>query len=82
MRRLAILGVLALAGCQTTVGPFAHRTPQRVDDPCVSIAEQQRRGRDRLALPEESPQVAPPAIGLPWQHGSDAGSHSPGVGPP
>lgn len=82
MRRLMTVGILALAGCQGVVGPFTHRMPQRVDDPCVSTSEQERRGRDRLALPQELQQVAPPAVGLPWQHGVDAGSHVPGVGPP
>jgi len=55
MRRLLLLGVLLLSGCASNlVGPFAGREPQRVDDPLLSIPEQQRRGRDRLALPDES----------------------------
>jgi hypothetical protein len=32
-----------------------------VDDPRLSIGEQQSRGRDRWALPDESPRVAPPS---------------------
>jgi hypothetical protein len=60
MRRLFCLGVLCLAGCQNVIGPFGHRDPQRVDDPLLTIGEQQRRGRDRLALPEESTSIAPP----------------------
>lgn len=60
MHRLLLVGVLLCAGCQNTVGPFAPRQPQRVDDPLVSISEQQRRGRDRLALPEDDSRVAPP----------------------
>ena len=59
MRRVLQLGILLLAGCQTTVGPFAPRQPQRVDDPLLSISEQQQRGRDRLALPEDDRNVAP-----------------------
>lgn len=82
MRRMIVVGILSLAGCQGTVGPFAHRMPQRVDDPCLTIPEQERRGRDRLSLPVESPQLAPPGIGLPGQHGGDAGSRTPGQGPP
>lgn len=54
MRRLLLFGVLMLAGCQNTLGPFTGREPQRVDDPLLTIPEQQRRGRDRLALPDES----------------------------
>jgi hypothetical protein len=54
MRKLILLGVLALAGCQNVAGPFAARPPQRVDDPHISIPEQQYRGRDRLALPDDT----------------------------
>jgi hypothetical protein len=43
MRRLYLVGFLLLAGCQNVVGPFEHRKP-----------EQQRRGRDRLALPDDT----------------------------
>jgi hypothetical protein len=62
MRHTLCLGILLLAGCQNTVGPFAARQAQRVDDPLLSISEQQRRGRDRLALPEDDPRVSPPAF--------------------
>ena len=61
MRHILILGILCLAGCQNTVGPFAAREPQRVDDPRISIPEQEARGRDRWAIPEESPRVLPPS---------------------
>ena len=54
MRRLVILLVL-LAGCQGVIGPREPRQPVRIDDPRVSIAEQERRGRDRLALPDATP---------------------------
>jgi hypothetical protein len=54
MRKLYVIGFLLLAGCQNVVGPFEHRKPERVDDPLFSISEQQRRGRDRLALPDET----------------------------
>jgi hypothetical protein len=59
MYRLILLGMLLLTGCQNVSGPFAQRQPTRVDDPLLSIGEQERRGRDRLALPEVSPTVAP-----------------------
>lgn len=59
MRRIMLVAVLLSAGCQNLIGPFAPRKPLRVDDPCVSIAEQQRRGRDRLALPEDDRALAP-----------------------
>jgi hypothetical protein len=59
MRALVFLGALLLAGCQSVVGPFAHRKPERVDDPLLSIPEQEQRGRDRLALPEQSRYILP-----------------------
>ena len=61
MRKLVVLGVLmlALAGCQNTVGPFAYRGPQRVDDPAFPIPEQQRRARDRYGNPDDTPTLLP-----------------------
>lgn len=65
MRKLIVVGALVMAGCQNIVGPFQSRPPQRVDDPLAGrvgqdrIAEQQRRGRDRLALPEDRTGMAP-----------------------
>ena len=69
MRRILLTAVLLLAGCQNVLGPFAPRKPERVDDPLLTISEQQRKGRDRLALPEESPNVAPPPFARPGQSG-------------
>ena len=61
MRRLCLVGALCLAGCQGLVGPIQHRdNPQRADNPYLSIDEQKRKGRDLLALPEDSPRIAPP----------------------
>jgi hypothetical protein len=59
MRRLFLIGLLSLTGCQNVIGPFQRRETQRVDDPCLTISEQERRGRDRLALPDDSPRLAP-----------------------
>jgi hypothetical protein len=61
MRRILLLGILCLAGCQNYSGPFAPRSPARIDDPRLSIGEQECRGRDRWAMPDESPRVAPPS---------------------
>jgi hypothetical protein len=71
MRYILTAGILLLvAGCQNVVGPFRAQTPMRVDDPGLTIAEQQRWGRDRLALPDESPWVLPPTgLPLPGQWG-------------
>jgi hypothetical protein len=59
MRALVLLGALLLAGCQNIIGPFQHRKPERVDDPLLTIPEQEQRGRDRLAIPEMSRSVQP-----------------------
>ena len=61
MRRIIILSLLCLAGCQNVIGPFAPRPLERVDAPCLSISEQENRARDRYAIPEDSPRVAPPS---------------------
>jgi len=62
MRRFCLIGVLLLAvGCQNIQGPFAHRdNPVRVDDPRLTLDEQKRLERDRLAIPLESENVGPP----------------------
>jgi hypothetical protein len=70
MRRLSLFGLLLVAGCQNVVGPLQCRQPLRIDDPCVSIYEQKRRGRDRLALPDDTGAVAPRVFELPgWGNG-------------
>ena len=61
MRRLAFLTLLILAGCRNVIGPFDARPPVRVDDPRLSIEEQEARGRQFLALPDESPLAGPPS---------------------
>jgi len=65
MRRLFWTSAwLFAAGCGNVVAPFAHREPERVDDPRLSIPEQERRGRDRLAFPDEDPHVATGNYGI------------------
>jgi hypothetical protein len=60
MRRIILVGVVVLAGCADIVGPFkrAQQRPEKVDNPCLTIPEQEKKGRERLALPE-SARVAP-----------------------
>jgi hypothetical protein len=61
MRHILIVGiVLALTGCQNYVLPFQPRPPQRIDDPKLSRAEQDRRERAELAVPQQSPKIGPP----------------------
>ena len=70
MKRLCLLGILLLAGCQGLVGPRERRdNPQQVDDPRLSIYEQEKRGRDRLALPESSGDLVPRITTIPGQTG-------------
>ncbi|MCI0684124.1 MAG: hypothetical protein L0Y71_18605 [Gemmataceae bacterium] len=70
MRRCILIGLVLLAGCQNVVGPF-RRPSARVDDPRLSISEQEKLGRQFYALPDESPEVAPHSgIARP---GTDAG---------
>jgi len=64
MRRVFFLSALLLMGCRSVVGPFEHRKPERVDEPTLPVSEQERRGRDRLPLPQWSPKVAPTDLGL------------------
>ncbi len=59
MRSLLIVVVLVMAGCQNVRGPLQYREPLRPDDPVFPIAEQQRRGRDRIGLPDVSREVGP-----------------------
>ena len=59
MRNMLMVGILLLTGCQNITGPFKPRAPERVDDPRFSIREQEARGRDRYAIPDESTLIAP-----------------------
>jgi len=60
MYRILLVTLLGLAvGCQSMVGPVQRRLyPERIDDPYRTIDEQEKKGRERLALPERS-DVAP-----------------------
>ena len=55
MRRIALFAVICLAGCRsTTTGPLANKTrTDKADDPLYAIDEQQKRGRDRYAYPDD-----------------------------
>jgi hypothetical protein len=47
------------AGCQSERGGLLYRQSDRADDPRYSIEEQQRRGRERLAVVEDADGLAP-----------------------
>ena len=64
--RVLTVVLLGLAGCQGVRGPFQrppeptqYNDPRRIDNPRLPISEQERRGRDRLALPDPSPNIGP-----------------------
>jgi len=60
MRQLFLAGWFLLAGCQGVVGPLQRRClDQPPDNPCLTIEEQLKLRRDRVALPENSPTVGP-----------------------
>lgn len=60
MRRLFLVGLLLVTGCQGFVGPLQRRcSPVWIDNPCLPPDEQQMRRREGLALPEASPAVGP-----------------------
>lgn len=58
-RRFVIAVLLVAAGCQSQGGGLLYRQQDRADDPRYSIAEQQRRTRERLALLEANGNLAP-----------------------
>jgi len=60
MRWLLYTAVVFLVGCQGVVRPRERSFEStRVDNPCLTIAEQKQRSRDRLALPESSKLLVP-----------------------
>jgi hypothetical protein len=60
MRRLCLLTVLLLAGCQSVSRPRERPgPPPRVDNPELPIDEQERRGRERYSYPDGSPNAGP-----------------------
>jgi hypothetical protein len=71
MRWILLSGVLLSAGCMNTVGPRERSTiPGRIDDPRLTIEEQQRKGRDRIALPDPAPIAPPTYLESPWTRSS------------
>jgi hypothetical protein len=71
MRRLFVLGALfMLCGCRNIVGPLQPKSPARVDDPLLTIPEQERNGRASLPLPDDSTKMAPSTgVVLPGTYG-------------
>jgi hypothetical protein len=63
MRRIFVLGILLLAGCQNLIGPLQRGPVGKVDDPRLTISEQEREARDRLGMPADNRGVGPPSAG-------------------
>ena len=63
MRRMMLLSLLLLTGCQNTIGPLVNAKRGRPDDPYYSTAEQKRFGRDRYPLPDDA-NIAGPKTGV------------------
>lgn len=57
--RLGLLVLLCAAGCQSVIGPFQRRPAERVDDPALTIPQQEVRGRSRLPLWNDRSDLAP-----------------------
>jgi hypothetical protein len=58
MHRILLVGLLVLAGCQGVVGPFQRRAAPS-DNRSLTIDEQERSSRDRLALPQGGAEIGP-----------------------
>jgi len=55
-----MVGILLLTGCESLIGPRKRSPfPEKVDDPNLTIKQQERRARDQLAYPDGSTAVAP-----------------------
>ena len=42
MRKIFVAALVLLGGCQNIIGPFTARQPMRIDDPRLTIGEQQQ----------------------------------------
>lgn len=61
LRRMCIVLVMAcgVAGCRNIEGPCAAWHKPRADLPGLTIEEQQRRARDKYAIPEDDFRTGP-----------------------
>ena len=58
-RRMLVLGMIALVGCNRFSGPLETRQMGRADAPGYTIDEQKKRGRERLAVSEDDYRIGP-----------------------
>ncbi|MCE9567075.1 MAG: hypothetical protein K8U57_34160 [Planctomycetes bacterium] len=61
MRRVLMMVIVLLSStaCTRFAGPLAVRQMDRADAPGYTIEEQEKRGRARLALPDDDRAVGP-----------------------
>lgn len=58
-RRLFVLGLIVLTGCNRFSGPLETRQLPRADSPGYTIDEQKKRGRERMAISEDDYRIGP-----------------------
>jgi hypothetical protein len=61
LKRFMLILALLMSGCESLRGPFAPKPASRIDDPNLSISEQEVRGRDRIGLPDNTNPLPPEA---------------------
>lgn len=59
MRMILIVLLASAAGCRQFDGPCAARSKPRADLPGLTIEEQERRARDKYAIPEDDFRIGP-----------------------
>ena len=59
---LLSVGLLCLSGCRNIAGPREARQKPKPDLPEYTIEEQERRARDKYAIPEDDRRIGPPGF--------------------
>ena len=60
IRLFVFIAIIVTTGCRNLEGPKYHKEhPEKIDSPVYNIDEQKRRGRELIALPDASQNVAP-----------------------
>ncbi len=52
-RRIMLVALVALAGCQSTGSSLGSRQPSRARDPMLSLEHQRAIGREKLSIVED-----------------------------
>jgi hypothetical protein len=56
---LLALALISLTGCKNVAGPLEARSKPKPDLPGYTIEEQERRARDKYAIPEDDRRTGP-----------------------